>query len=158
MPDLSQYHTINEHRIAMGNVTMIRINKNKRTLVIEFSRTADVRKPKLNEEETFFILYSQETLKIRPCEGSLLNLKIKINLPPGIEAGFGLLLTFITRNLTIENFKRLSNKTKHEFITLDLLNRNFYNTVTIRKNQEFAYMILINDNEEDKIVTKHKQL
>ena len=80
--DLNQYHTMKEHRIVMGNFIMNRINENKRTLVIEFSRTADVRKPKLNEEETFFILYSPETLKIRPCEGSLLNLKIKINLPP----------------------------------------------------------------------------
>ena len=142
----------------MGNVIMNRINENKRTLAIEFSRIAAVRKPKLNEEETFFILYSPETVKIRPCEGSLLNLKIKINLPPGIEAGIGLLQVFITRNLTIENFKRLSNKAKHEFITLDLLNGNFYNTVTIKKNQELACMILINDNEEDKIVTKHKQL
>ena len=44
----NQYHTINEHRIVMRNVIMNRINKNKRTLVIEFSRTADVRKPKLN--------------------------------------------------------------------------------------------------------------
>ena len=48
----------------MGNVIMNRINENKRTLAIEFSRTADARKPKLNEEETFFVLYSPETLKI----------------------------------------------------------------------------------------------
>ena len=128
------------------------------TLVFQFSRTADVRKQKVNEEETFFILYSQETLKIRRCEGSLLNLMIKINLPPGIEAEIGLLLTFITKILPLENFKCLSNKAKQEFITLDLLNRNFCNTVTIGKNQELAYMILINDNEEDKIITKHKQV
>ena len=62
--DINQYHTTNEHRIAMGNVIMNRINENKRTLAIEFSRTADARKPKLNEEETFFVLYSPETLKI----------------------------------------------------------------------------------------------
>ena len=103
-------------------------------------------------------MYSPETAKIKPCEGSLLNLRIKINLPPGIGAGIGLLPAFVTRNLTVENYKRLSNKTKHEFITLDLLNRNFYNTVAIPKNQELAYVILINDNEEDKIVTKYKQL
>ena len=103
--DLNQYHTMKEHRIVMRNFIMNRINENKRTLVIEFSRTADVRKPKLNEEETFFILYSPESLKIRPCEGSLLNLKIKINLPLGLEAGIRLLPTFITRNLTIKNFE-----------------------------------------------------
>ena len=60
--------------------------------------------------------------------------------------------------LKLENFKRLSNKTKREFINLDLLNRNFNNIVTIRKNQELAYMILFNDNEVDEIVANHKQL
>ena len=90
VPDFdNQYHTINEHRIAMGNVIMNRINENKRTLVIEFSRTADVRKPKLNEEETFFILYSPETVKIRPCEGSLLNLKIKLTYHRELRPGLG---------------------------------------------------------------------
>ena len=76
----------------------------------------------------------------------------------GIEANIGLLPTFAARNLTIENFKRFTNNTKDEFITLDLLNRNFYNTVTIRKNQEFAFIILIDDREEDKIVTSYAKL
>ena len=89
----------------------------------------------------------------------MLNLQIKINLPEGIEAGIGLLQTLISRNLTIENFKRFSNKTKDKFIELDLLNRNFHNTITIqKKNQELGYIILINDKEEDKIITKHKKL
>ena len=68
----------------------------------------------------------------------------------------GLLPIFVTRNLTTENFKRFSNKTKDKFITLDLFNRSFYNTTTIRKNQEFAYSILKNEEEEGKKLTRYK--
>ena len=76
----------------------------------------------------------------------------------GIKASIGLPPTYVARNLTIENFKRLTNNTKDEFITLDLLNRNFYNTVTITKNQEIASIVLIEDREEDKIVTTYVKL
>ena len=76
----------------------------------------------------------------------------------GIKASLGLLPTYVARNLTTENFKQFTNNTKDKFITLDLLNRNFYNTVTIRKNQEFAFIILIGETEEDKIVTSYVKL
>lgn len=56
------------------------------------------------------------------------------------------------------NFKRFSNKTKDKFISLDLLNRNFYNTVKIikKQQQELAYLILTNVEEEDKKLTTYK--
>ena len=76
----------------------------------------------------------------------------------GTEASLGLLPSYVARNLTTENFKQFTNNTKDKFITLDLLNSNFYNTVTIRKNQEFAFIILIDDREEDKIVTSYAKL
>ena len=120
-----------------------------RKIKVEFSTLPEVQKQlKLSTDENFYVVYSPETVKIKPCESKLLHLKTKINLPVGIEASIRLLLTYVARNLTIENFKRFTNNTKDEFITLDLLNRNFYNTVTIRKNQEFAFIILIGDREE----------
>ena len=76
----------------------------------------------------------------------------------GTEASISLLPTYVARNLTIENFRRFTNNTKDEFITLNLLNINFYNTVTIRKSQEFVYIILIGDREEDKFVTSFVKL
>ena len=130
-----------------------------RRIKVEFSTLREVQKqPKLSTDEHFYIVYSPKTVKIKPCESKLLHLKTKINLPVGIEASIRLLLTYLARNLTIENFKRFTNNTKDEFNTLDLLNRNFYNTVTIRKNQEFAFIILIDDREEDKIVTSYAKL
>ena len=113
---------------------------------------------KLSTGETFYAVYSPETFKIKPCESKLLHLKTKINLPVGIEASIRLLPTYAAKNLTIENFKWFTNNTKDEFITLDLLNRNFYNTVTIRKNQEFVFIILIGDRGEDKIVASYAKL
>ena len=82
---------------------------------------------------------------------------IKINSPDRIEAGFRLLPSIISSSLTIEKFERITNKTKDKFVELDLLNRNFHNTIKIKKDQAFAYMILINDMEEDTIINKHIQ-
>ena len=130
-----------------------------RTIKVEFSTLPEVQKqPKLSTDENFHVVYLPETVKMKPCESNLLHLKTKINVPVGTEASIVLLPTYVARNLTTENFKRFTNNTKDEFITLDLLHRNFYNTVTIRKNQEFALMILISDREEDKIVTSYAKL
>ena len=124
---------MNEHNATVAEVMSNRINENKRTLITEFSRTAEAKKPKYNDKGNFYVIQSSKTAKTKPCETMMLNLQIKINLPEGIEAGIGLLQTLISRNLTIENFKRFSNKTKDKFIELDLLNRNFHNTITIQK-------------------------
>ena len=43
-----------------------------------------------------------------------------------------------------ENSNWISNKTKHEIIQLGILNKDFYNTINIRKNQKMAYVFLIN--------------
>ena len=130
-----------------------------KTIKVEFSTLPEVQKQlNFSTDENFYVAYSPETVKIEPCESKLLHLKTKINLLVVIEASIGLLRTYVARNLTIENFKRFTNNTKDEFITLDLLNRNFYNTVTTRKNQDFAFIILIGDREEDKIATSYAKL
>ena len=56
------------------------------------------------------------------------------------------------------NFERITNKANDKFVKLDLLNRNFQNTIKIKKDQAFPYMILINNIEYDTIINKHIQL
>ena len=126
-------------------------------LNIEIMTTSDFQKPaELNEDKNFYILYSPKKFKLRPHDSVMLDLQTKINLPDGIEASIGLLPTFVARNLTIENSRRLSNKTKDDFLQSDISNRNFYNTVSGKKNQEFADIILLNEKYSDKILTTHK--
>ena len=74
----------------------------------------------------------------------MLNLRLKVNLPDEIEAMIGLLPSFVSRKLSIENSNWISNKRKDEIIQLDILNRHFCNTINIRKNQELAYIFLKN--------------
>ena len=150
---MSNYDNVrSEHEIIMAEV----INQTKRVLEIEISQTAEVKKPEFND--SFYLIYSPRTVKIRPCQSTKLNLRIKVNLPDRIEAGFGLLPSIISSSLTIENFERITNKTKDKFFELDLLNRNFHNTIKIKKDQVFAYMILRNNTKEDTIINKHIQL
>ena len=127
--------------------------------IIKVSTLPEVQtQPKLSTDEIFYVVYLPETVKIKPCELNLLHLKTEINLPVGIEASIRLISTYVARNVTIDNLKCFTNNAKDDFIILDFLNRNFYNTVTIRKSQEFAFIMLIGDREEDKIVTSYAKI
>ena len=145
-----------EHDNIMSEIISERINQTKRELEIEILRTAEVKKPEF--KGSFYLIYSPRIVKIRPCDSTKLNLGIKINLPDRREAGFGLLPSIVSSNLTIENFQRITkNKTKGGFVELHLLNRNFHNTIKMKKDQAFVYMILIKDIEDDTIINKHKR-
>ena len=85
----------------------------------------------------------------------MLNLRLKVNLPVEIEAMTGLLTSFASRKLSIENSNWISNKRKDEIIQLDILNRHSCNTINVRKNQELAYIFLINQKSCDKLVTTY---
>ena len=63
----------------------------------------------------------------------MLNLRLNVNLPVEIEAMTGLLTSFASRKLSIENSNWISNKRKDEIIQLDILNTHFCNTINIRK-------------------------
>ena len=77
----------------------------------------------------------------------MLNLQLKIKLPDRVQGIIGLLPSLIIQSLTIENSKRMTSQTKDELIKLDLLNRNFNNTVSIKKNQEIARLILLHNSD-----------
>ena len=83
----------------------------------------------------------------------MLNLRLKVNLRNEIETMIGLLASFASRKLSIENSNWISDKRKDEIIQLDILNRHFFNTINIRRNQELAYIFLKNQKSCDKLVT-----
>ena len=56
----------------------------------------------------------------------------------------GLLPSFVSRKRSIANSHWISNKRKEEAIQLDILNKHFYDTVKIKKNEKIAYIFLIN--------------
>ena len=111
---------------------------------IEFLTEPEVKKTKLSSNGSFYIIYSPEKRKLRPRDSAVLNLRLKLSLLDKIEAMIGLLSSFVSRKLSIDNSNWISNKRKDEIIQLDILNRHFCNTINIRKNQKLAYIFLIN--------------
>ena len=59
----------------------------------------------------------------------MLNLRLKINLPNKIDGMIGLLPSFVSKKLSLENSNWIPNKRKDEIIQLDVLNRNFCNKI-----------------------------
>ena len=125
---------------------------------IEISTGLQIQKPpQLSTNETFYAIYSPMKFKLRPWESIMLNLQLKIKLPDGVQGIIGLLPSLTLQSLTIENSKRITSQTKDELIKLDLLNRNFNNTISIKKNQEIAGLILLH-NSDKSLVTRYKFL
>ena len=74
------------------------------TIKIEFLTKSEVKKPKLNNDGNFYIIYSPEKVKLRLQDTAImLNLRLKVNLPDEIEAMIGLLPSFVSRKHSIEN-------------------------------------------------------
>lgn len=118
--------------------------KEFQTVNIEFSTEQDIKKPKLNDNGSFYIIYSTEKIKLKPRESIMLNLRLKVNLLEQIEGTIGLLPTFVSRKLSMENSSWISNKRKEETIHLDIFNKYFYNATNISKNQELGYIFILN--------------
>ena len=87
----------------------------------------------------------------------MLNLQLKIKLPDGVPGIIRLLPSLILQSLTTENSKRITSQTKDKLIKLDLLNRNFSNTISIQKNQEIVGLILLHNSHES-FVTRYEFL
>ena len=122
---------------------------------IEFLTEPEVKKPKLSNGGSFYIIYLPEKNKLWPRDSTMLNLRLKVHLPDKMEAMIGLPPSFVSIKLSIENSNWISNKRKEEIIQLDILNRHFSNTINIRKNQELPYVFLINQKSWDKLVTTY---
>ena len=126
--------------------------KDFQTISIEFFTEHDIKKPKLCDDGSFYIMYSPEKIKLRPRDSTMLSLPLKVHLPEQIETKIGLLPTFVSRKLSIENSNWISTRRKDETIHSDILNKDFYNTANICENQEIRYIFLINQKGYEKIV------
>ena len=69
-----------DFRTTMARVITDRINQTKRTVIIEFTRNAQV-KSQTTKKTFISYTYSPETVKIRKGEAKMLNLQFKVNLP-----------------------------------------------------------------------------
>ena len=106
-------------------------NKKFNAVNIEFITEPDIKRPKLSDSGSFYILYSPEKLKPRPKGSKLLDLRLKLNSPEKIQVMIGLFPSFVSRKLSIENSNWISNKRKDETIQIDILNKHFYDTIKI---------------------------
>ena len=79
---------------------------------IEFLTEPEVKKLELSDDESFYITYSPEKIKIRLRDSAMLNLRLKVNLPGKIQAINRLLTSFVSRKRSIENSNWISNKKK----------------------------------------------
>ena len=79
---------------------------------IEFLTEPEVKKSELSDDESFYITYSPEKIKIRLRDSAMLNLRLKVNLPGKIQAINRLLTSFVSRKRSIENSNWISNKKK----------------------------------------------
>ena len=70
---------------------------------IEFLTEPQVKKSKLSNGGSFYIIYSPEKIKLRLRDSAMLNLRLKVNLPNKIDTMIGLLPSFVSRKLSVEN-------------------------------------------------------
>ena len=83
-------------------------------------------------------------------------MRFKITLPDNVQGIISLLPSLILQGWTIENHRRLTTETQDEYIKLDILNRNFNNTASIKKNQEIAELILLQQDNNESFLTTYK--
>ena len=70
----------------------------KEPLLIKISSGIHCKRPTLNDDSSFYIIYSPRTFKIRPKENILLDLQFKIEIPKRIDWTIGQLPSY-TRKL-----------------------------------------------------------
>lgn len=127
------------------------------TLKVEMSSFEDIKQPELNKNGSFCIIYSPEKIKLRPRDSIFLDLKFKLTAPKKLEV-INLLSYLKERFLSIENHALESNKLTDGTIQLDILNKSFYNTANIKKNQETGYIFIMYQKSTEKIVTLYNNI
>ena len=127
------------------------------TLKVEISSYEDIKQPELNKNGSFCIIYSPEKIKLRPRDSIFLDLKFKLTAPKKLEV-INLLSYLKERFLSIENHALESNKLTDGTIQLDILNKSFYNTTNIKKNQETGYIFIMYQKYTEKIVTLYNNI
>ena len=121
---------------------------------IEIGSYAGAKRPKLTKNGSFYCIYSPECFMFRPRDNILLDLKIKINAPERLEAWINLLPCLKERGFKIEEHNWSANRLK-DTTQLNILNRNFTKTTHIKKDQEIAYMFLLGQKFNEKVITEY---
>ena len=93
-------------------------------------------------KNTFLCIYSPEKFTLRRRDNILLNLKITIKAPGCVEAWINLVSTLKELGLAIEDHNWAANKLKDDTIQLNILNKHFCSPISVKNNQELAYMFL----------------
>ena len=108
------------------------------TIQLEIATYPDIKRPELNKNGSSYIIYSSEKFKLQPRDSKFLDLKFKLAAPKRIGMFINLLPSLKEQCLDIENHPWVSNTLKDGTTEFDILNKSFYNTVNIKKNQEIA--------------------
>ena len=111
-----------------------------KTMEVEIGHYKCVKRPEF--KNSFHCIYSPEKFTLRPRDNILLNLKITIKAPGCVEAWINLLPTLKELGLAIEDHNWAANKLKDDTIQLNILNKHFYSPISVKNNQELAYMFL----------------
>ena len=92
-----------------------------------------VKPPDKNLDGAFYRIYSAERFMLWPREDKFLDLKIKINTPPQLEAWINLLPSLKEHGFNIEEHDYSTNTLKVGSIQVHILNRHFTKTTHIKK-------------------------
>ena len=84
-----------------------------------------------------------------------MDLQIKVNAPPQLEAWINLLPSLKERRFKIEEHNWCADKLKDDIIQLLTLNRNFTKTTCIKKDQIIAYMFLSEEKANYKVIAEY---
>ena len=123
---------------------------------VEICSYAGVKLPHKNQDRALYKIYSPESFILRPREDIYLDLKIKINAPTQLEAWIKLLPSLKESRFKIEEFNYSKNTFKDDSIQIYILNRHFTKTTHTKKDQIIAYLFLLGEKTNDKIITEYK--
>ena len=79
-PEVSDRNSNNELEFKLENIFDNFDVAQYNTITVEISTDVDVKQPKLNDDGSFYIIYSPEKIKLRPRDSAMLKLKTKSKL------------------------------------------------------------------------------
>ena len=131
--------------------------------IVKFYYGKSTRRPK-RLENNVFVSYSPEKIKLEPGQRITINMDIKVKFSKNIEgsctilnslSNYGLKLlnsSIISQefNSNIDNFFRVDTDNLPLWtLIFELFNKNFTQTLQIRKKQEIGYFFITNDRGKE---------
>ena len=131
--------------------------------IVKFFYQNLTRRPK-RLENNVFVIYSPERITLQPGEVKFVNMGIKIKFSKSITGSCTILQSLSNYGLKLLNSNTISqefNSNIQNFLTINenylppwiltfkLFNKNFNQTLQIRKKQEIGYFLITNDNGKE---------